>query len=267
MPLKNNFEQLKGIRCFLLDMDGTFYLDNQLLPGAREFIQFCAEKQIKVLFITNNSSRNARNYVEKLGGLGIPVDIGRIITSGETTCLFLKKHYPNKKVFLAGTSALEEEFRQQGIRLVQDNPDLVVLGFDTTITYAKLWKLCDLVRAGLPFIATHPDSNCPTSDGFMPDIGAMIAFIAASTGRQPDVIIGKPNTPILDFILQKVNLPREQVAMVGDRLYTDIAMGRNGIRTILVLSGETNLEQARQSEFQADWVVEDLSALLNLLTQ
>ncbi len=121
-----------------------------------------------------------------------------------------------------------------------DHPDFAVLGFDTTLTYEKIWKLCDLVTAGVPYIATHPDINCPTETGFMPDIGAMMAMVQTSTGKQPDVIIGKPYDPIVQALTAKMNLPVDQLCMVGDRLYTDIALGKTGLATVLVLSGETH---------------------------
>jgi 4-nitrophenyl phosphatase len=263
MPNQQVINRLRQIRCFLLDMDGTFYLGDQLLPGAKDFLHYCENKGIEYLFLTNNSSKNAGDYVEKLHGLGVEVVREKILTSGEATCSYLKKKLPGKRVFLAGSPALEEEFRQQGIHLVLNDPEAVVLGFDTTLTYARLWKLCDFVRAGLPYIATHPDFNCPTGQGYMPDIGAMIAFVAAATGRQPDIVVGKPHTPMMDAILEKVDIPLKRIAMLGDRLYTDVAMGQTGIMTVLVLSGETTLEEARKSEFQADLIADNLADLLN----
>ncbi len=262
MPNQGIINRLRQVRCFLLDMDGTFYLGDQLLPGAKDFLHYCENNGIEYLFLTNNSSKNADDYVEKLHRLGVEVVREKILTSGEATCTYLKKKQPGKRVFLAGTPALEEEFRQGGIHLAPDDPQVVVLGFDTTLTYARLWKLCDFVRAGLPYIATHPDFNCPTAHGYMPDIGAMIAFVAAATGRQPDVVVGKPNTPMLDAVLEKVDVPLQRIAMLGDRLYTDVAMGQTGILTVLVLSGETTLEEARKSEFQADLMADNLADLL-----
>ena len=258
---------LRNVRCFLLDMDGTFYLGEQLLPGAKEFLHYCENNGINHLFLTNNSSKNAGDYVEKLHRLGVDVVREKILTSGEATCIYLKKNFSGKKIFLAGNPALEAEFRHYGICLTQDDPEVVVLGFDTTLTYARIWKVCDLVRAGLPYIATHPDFNCPTGQGVMPDIGAMIAFVAAGTGRQPDVVIGKPNIPMIDAILEKVAIPLDKIAMVGDRLYTDVAMGKKGIMTILVLSGETSFEEAQKSDFQADLIVKDLAELLQTIKQ
>ena len=267
MPKKESLDLLRDVRCFLLDLDGTFYLGDQLLPGAKEFLHYCENNGINYLFLTNNSSRNAGDYVDKLHRLGVDVVREKILTSGEATCIYLKEKLPGKKVFLAGTPALENEFSQQGIHLAQEDPEVVVLGFDTTLTYTRLWKVCDLVRAGLPYIATHPDFNCPTGQGVMPDIGATIAFVAAATGRQPDVVVGKPNMPMMDAILEKVVIPLEKIAMVGDRLYTDVAMGRTGITTILVLSGETSSEEARKSEFQADLIVKNLADLLQKIKQ
>jgi len=141
---------------------------------------------------------------------------------------------------------------------------VAVLGFDTTLTYDKLWKLCDWVRAGLPYIATHPDINCPTETGFKPDIGAVIECVAASTGRQPDVIIGKPNEPIVTALVEMTGFPVAAHGMIGDRLYTDIALGKWGITTTLVLSGETKAEDLVGSDFQPDLVVANIAEMAAL---
>ncbi len=256
---------LNQIRCFLLDMDGTFYLGDHLLPGALEFVDLLKSRGTRFLFLTNNSSRGRRQYAEKIGRLGLELPENFIFTSGEATAIYLSRQKPGARLFVAGTPALEEELAAHGFNLCQDDPDYVVLGFDTTLTYAKLWKLCDLVRSGLPYIATHPDINCPTETGYMPDIGSMIACIAASTGRQPDVIIGKPHAPIVAALAEKTNLPVQYLAMIGDRLYTDIALGQAGLTTILVLSGETRREDLPDSPFQPDYVMRDLAELVETL--
>jgi HAD superfamily hydrolase (TIGR01450 family) len=169
-------------------------------------------------------------------------------------------------LFVVGTPALEEELAAHGFQLVQEQPDLAVLGFDTTLTYAKLWKLCDFVRQGLPYIATHPDFNCPTETGFMPDVGAMIAFVRASTGREPDLLVGKPNRMIVDSAAAKMGLRVEDLGMIGDRLYTDIALGQtSGITTVLVLSGETSLEEAQVSPFKPDYTFQNLGEVAGWL--
>jgi HAD superfamily hydrolase (TIGR01457 family) len=252
---------LSSTRCFILDMDGTFYLDDHLLPGAAEFLPLLRSRGIRYLFLTNNSSRSKAEYVQKLRRLGIEVVDEDIFTSGEATALYLQSSNPGARVFLMGTPTLAQEFAEHGFNLVDERPDFAVLGFDTTLTYDRLWKMCDLVRAGVPYIATHPDINCPTKDGYMPDIGAMMACIEASTGRRPDVVIGKPNPPIVAAVMEKTRLPVTALAMVGDRLYTDIAMGQTGITTVLVLSGETRAEEIPASPFQPDLVVANLAEL------
>jgi HAD superfamily hydrolase (TIGR01457 family) len=258
------FNKLNAIRCYLLDMDGTIYLGDQLLPGAMEFLRLLEERDIQYYFLTNNSSKSKTQYVDKLARLGIPTSEEMVFTSGEATAIYIKKQKPGAKLYVVGTPPLEEEMRTHGFQLVQEDPDYAVLGFDTTLTYEKLWKLCDFVRAGLPYIATHPDFNCPTETGFMPDIGAMIAFVETSTGRLPDQVVGKPNTPIVESIVEKTGFPVEQLGMIGDRLYTDIALGAAGLTTVLVLSGETNADDLAQSEFNPDYVMQDLAELVQV---
>ena len=262
---KIDIKFLSTIQGFLLDMDGTFYLGNRLLPGAKQLLELLEHNNIQYLFLTNNSSKHAYLYAQKLQSLGVSVAEENIFTSGQATAIFLKEREAGSKVYVVGTQALIDEFAQNGFVIDEQNPDFIVLGFDTTLTYEKLWKLCSFVHAGLPYYATHPDFNCPIENGFMPDIGAMIAFVAASTGRKPDVVIGKPNRPMVNAITAKLGIPVEKLAMVGDRLYTDIALGKAGIKTILVLSGETKLEDLKGSEFQPDLIVEDLAELVEII--
>lgn len=259
---------LQNIRCFLLDMDGTFFLGDHLLPGALAFIDLLNQRNIQFFFLTNNSSRTKKEYADKIRRLGL-VDLteSKIFTSGEATAIYISKRQPGAKLYVVGTPALEREFRDHGFTLTANHPDLAVLGFDTTLTYEKIWMLCDLVAAGVPYIATHPDINCPTETGFMPDIGAMIAMVATSTGRQPDVVIGKPNAPIIEAVMDKLSMPIESLCMVGDRLYTDIALGKTGLSTVLVLSGETRREDIAQSPFKPDFVMENLAELAAFMQQ
>jgi 4-nitrophenyl phosphatase len=259
-------EPLLNAKCFLLDMDGTFNLGDQLIDGSLHFIETLNELGIDYLFLTNNSSKHRRQYAEKITRLGLSLQEEKVFTSGEATALYLQQEHPAASVYVVGTPALEEELRHHGFQLDQNHPQLIVLGFDTTLTYEKLWKLCDFVRAGLPYIATHPDFNCPTETGFMPDIGAVIAFVRASTGREPDLIVGKPNRMIVDAVARKLGLKIEEMAMVGDRLYTDIALGEtSGIVTCLVLSGETRLEDLVDSPHQPAYTFENLGGLADWL--
>jgi 4-nitrophenyl phosphatase/NagD protein len=260
-----DLRKLLNVKCFLLDMDGTFYLGSHLLPGALEWIDLLNRRGIQFLFLTNNSSRTRKEYADKIRGMGLELPESKIFTSGEATAIYLGKRKPGAKIYVVGTPALEREFREHGFQLTADQPDFAVLGFDTTLTYEKIWKLCDLVMAGVPYIATHPDINCPTETGFMPDIGAMMAMIATSTGKQPDVIIGKPYAPIVEALTEKLHLPVEALGMIGDRLYTDIALGKTGLTTVLVLSGETRPDDLKGSPFQPDYVMRDLAELVSVM--
>ena len=257
-----SLDRLRNAGCFLLDMDGTFYLGDQLLPGALAFIELIRARGQEFIFLTNNSSRSSLQYAEKITRLGLTIKPERVFTSGEATALYLQAQLPGGRIFLAGTPELEGEFQRHGFQLAQEDPEWVVLGFDTTIDYAKLCGLCEHVRAGLPYTATHPDLNCPTPDGPIPDIGAVIAFVKASTGREPDLVVGKPNRLIVDMLARKLGFGADELVMVGDRLYTDIALGQTaGLTTVLVLSGETCREDLAGSPFQPDFVFENLGAL------
>jgi 4-nitrophenyl phosphatase len=262
----NNSDKLAAVRCFLLDMDGTFYLSDHLLEGALRFIDLLHTQKKEFLFLTNNSSKHRGQYAEKINRLGLPLSEELVFTAGEATALYLKDRHPGASVYLVGTPPLEDEFRQHGFTLVDKDPQFLVLGFDTTLTYQKLWKLCDFVRAGIPYIATHPDFNCPTETGYMPDIGAMIAFVKAATGREPDLVVGKPNRLIVDAAAAKMGLSVGQMCMIGDRLYTDIALGQaSGITTVLVLSGETRVEDLQDSPFQPDYTFQNLAGVADWL--
>ena len=257
---------LNDVRCFLLDMDGTFYLGGELIEGSLEFIERVRATGRDYLFLTNNSSHNAAFYVDKLARMGLHTDRGHVLTSGEATCEILRERYPGKRAFLLGNEFLAEEFREFGVPVDNENPEIVVIGFDTTLDYRKMQAVCDFVRAGLPYIATHPDFNCPTETGFMPDIGAIMAFIEASAGRRPDLIVGKPNTGIVDAVLRRTGLRVDELAMVGDRLYTDIETGRrSGMLSILVMSGETTEAMLARSQTKPDLTFGRLSDMIPLL--
>lgn len=257
-------EKLSQIECFLMDMDGTLYLEDTLLPGAKAMIDLLDARQVPYYILTNNSSRSRLEYADKLARMGLDIPQEKIFTSGEATAIYLENTFLGASLYVVGTPSLMAEFTRHGFVLREEDPDVVVLGFDTTLTYDKLWKLCNWVTAGKPYIATHPDINCPTEDGFKPDIGAMIAFVATSTGREPDVIVGKPNAPIVNALAEKTQIPIQHHCMIGDRLYTDIALGRWGLTTALVLSGETKLEDLVKSEYQPDLILRDMAEMAAL---
>lgn len=245
---------LKEIACFALDMDGTIYLGEQWIAGATDFLKAVERAGKKYVFLTNNSSKNPEAYIQKLGRMGLEIGPEQIVTSGMATIDYLQQNYPGRRVYLLGNELLREEFAQAGILLDDESPEVVVVGFDTSLTYEKMCRVCDLVREGLPYLSTHPDFNCPTESGFIPDAGAIHAFIHASAFRYPDVVIGKPNGMIMDYLSRRAGALKEETAMVGDRLYTDVAAGvNNGYRGILVLSGE-----ARREDIEKDGVIPHL---------
>ncbi|MEL7645361.1 MAG: HAD-IIA family hydrolase [Anaerolineaceae bacterium] len=255
--------QAKG---FILDMDGTFFLGERLLPGALDFLALLNRLNLPFAFLTNNTSRSRADYVRKLIGFGVQAADARVFTAGDATIRYLREHFDGKGVCLIGTRSLREDFRAAGVRLDARKPAVVVLGYDTELTYAKLVRLCAFVRQGLPYLATHPDVNCPTPDGPIPDIGAMVALVEKSTGRLPDKIFGKPDRNLIEQLAGSLKLTAESLVMVGDRLYTDIAMGTSaGVGTVLVLSGETKRGDVAGSPFQPDFVCENLAELGRML--
>ena len=261
---------LKKINVFVLDLDGTFYIGERLLPDSLRFLGRVRETGRRYLFFTNNSSKTKQRYVEKLRGMGVPVTDADIVTSGDVCVDYLMANYAGARVYLMGTEALRESFSVAGVRLVGDEatplaPDVVVCAFDTELTYAKLERACRYIRSGAVFLATHEDINCPTEYGFMPDCGSMCAAISLSTGRQPKYL-GKPHTETMEKILSVTGAARDEVAFVGDRLYTDVAAGvNNGAAGMLVLSGETRPEDVASSPVKPDAVFKDLGEIADLL--
>ena len=259
-------QKLKNIICYSLDMDGTIYLGEKWIEGAREFLDAVERAGKQYIFLTNNSSKGPENYVEKLRRMGLDIDSSRIVTSGQATIDYLQRNYPGKRVFLLGNELLTREFAEEGILLDDREPEIVVTGFDTSLDYSKMCKVCDFVRSGLPYIATHPDYNCPTETGFIPDAGAIHAFIYASAFRYPDHVIGKPGGDIMDYLARRAKVTKEQTAMVGDRLYTDVAAGvNNGYTGILVLSGEADMKDVEESDVIPDLIFTSVKEMIPFL--
>lgn len=259
-------EKLRKIKCFMLDMDGTFYLGDKLLPGSLDFLDALHRTGRTARFLTNNSSKSAKVYRDKLTRMNVPEEYRDVITSGHAAAHYCLKAFPGKSAWVLGNDMLKEELTAMGLRISEDNPDYVLIAYDTTLDYAKMTKVCDLVRAGLPYIATHPDFNCPTETGFAPDIGAIMAFIEASAGRRPDLILGKPYKGIVEEALNVTGLQKSDLAMVGDRLYTDVATGVNfGMTSILVMSGETTEAMLAASDIRPTAVFGRLSDMIPYL--
>jgi len=254
---------LNHITCYALDMDGTIYLDDTWIDGAREFLAALDAAGKQYVFLTNNSSKSTAAYVEKLTRMGLDITAEKIITSGQATIRFLKRDFPGQKVYLLGNELLAAEFAAAGIALCDSAPGVVVVAFDTTLDYAKMVKVCDFVHAGLPYITTHPDLNCPVKGGYIPDVGAIHGFIYASTGQLPEKIIGKPYGEIVDYMLERTNAARNETAVVGDRIYTDVAAGVNhGLTGILVLSGAATMADVQRSKLKPHFIFESLKEMI-----
>lgn len=258
---------LKNVRCFLLDMDGTFYLGDKLIDGSLDFLHALERTGRTARFLTNNSSKSASVYRDKLERMGVDERYRDVITSGHAAAHYILRTFPGKCGYLMGNDMLKRELEDMGLHFCQNmSADYVLCAFDTTLDYKRMCEVCDLVRAGKPYIATHPDFNCPTEDGFVPDIGAMMALIKASTGRDADVILGKPYKGIVDEALMRTGFSLAEMAMVGDRLYTDVATGVNhGMTGILVLSGEAAMEDVKQSEVKPHLIFDKLADMIPYL--
>lgn len=236
---------LREKKLFIFDLDGTLYLGNQVLPGARELIKGLRAIGKSVVFYTNNSAKSVQAYLESLGRLGFDPSLKEIISSADVTADFVLNNRPGKKVFLVGTPSLAEDFEKRGI-LLSDDADIVISSFDTSLTYQKAEKACLLIRRGAEYFCTHKDTCCPTDRGFVPDSGAIAAMLTAATGVEPR-FFGKPDPAGMSLISARTSIPAKDACMFGDRLYTDIAFGNNsGALSILVLTGETSRESAEK---------------------
>lgn len=257
--------EIRKKKLFVLDMDGTFYLGNRIFDGSLPFVKKVRETGRKFMFFTNNSSHTSDFYIKKLARMGCDITPEEMLTSGDVTIDYLNREQKGKKVFLLGTDLLRKSFVESGIPLVEDDPDIVVLGFDMTMSYERVNRACKFIRNGAAFVATHPDLNCPTEEGFDIDCGSMCAMFTASTGVAPRYL-GKPYIETLNAVVHISGYKKEDIAFVGDRLYTDIAIGaKNGVTSILVLSGETAREDVDASDVKPDIILPSIGTLAEIL--
>lgn len=255
-------------------MDGTIYTGSKLFNFTRPFLAALKEMQVGYSFVTNNPSKSVKDYVVKLRALGIKADASDIFTSTQATIEYLHSHLPRaRRVFALGTPSMCAELAEASFVLCEDSPDdepeIVVVGFDLTLTYPRLGRAAWWIQKGKPFIATNPDLVCPTDEAtVLVDCGSICAALTAATGRKPDVVLGKPDPEMLRGILRRHDLKPHELAMVGDRLYTDIAMSqRAGVVGVLVLTGETTVEAARNHSPPPDLILPSLAELGALLKE
>lgn len=264
----------RRIRHVALDMDGTIYLGSTLFPFTKSFLAGLDELGITYSFLTNNPTRSIGDYIAKLARLGIEATPENMYTTAVATIDYIKAKMPEvRRLYVVGTPSMEAEFERAGFELTPADdtglPDCLVLAFDTTLTYGKLCRAAYLASKGIPYIATNPDRVCPTDqETVLVDCGSLIKAIEHATGRTPDLVIGKPNPDMLSGIRYRYGLEADEIAMCGDRIYTDVAMAVNaGALGVLVLSGETTLETALNAERVPDIIARDVAAFGEMLKE
>lgn len=267
-------EICRGIRHVALDMDGTIYLGASLFPFTKNVLKAFDDAGIGYSFLTNNPTRSVNDYLLKLQKLGIETTPERMYTTAVATIDYIKAEMPDiKRIYAVGTPSMIKEFEEAGFEICGEDtatlPDALIVAFDTTITYPRLCHAAWLATQGVPYIATNPDRVCPTDQPtVLVDCGSLCKCIEHATGRTPDIVIGKPNRGMLDAICHRHGLQSSEIAMVGDRIYTDVATARNaGAFGVLVLSGETTLDTAMNSDPVPPLTVPSLVELLDLILE
>lgn len=269
----NPMVDLSKIKRVVFDMDGTIYKGGTLFPFTPKVFETLESLNIEYTFLTNNSSKSAKDYLKKILNLGLKATPDNITTSASATFFYLKEHYPDvKKIYVLGTASLREEFTDHGYEMIDEfneteEPELVVVAFDTTLTYERLCKATYWIGQNKPYVATHPDTVCPTDlKTILVDCGAVQALIEDVTGRKPEAVPGKPDKDMIIGIMDKYGLKKDEIMMVGDRIYTDLEMARRaGVPDVLVLTGEATIETLKESGLTPELVLDDISVLADLL--
>ncbi len=259
---KRDLFELITKQVYFFDLDGTIYLGNTLFQGVPELIELLRKKKKYFFFLSNNSSKSTTDYLKKLNNFNLNISRENLILSQHPTIAYLKKNN-YKKIFLMGTQSLKNEFEYEGFELTEKDPEILVLAFDQELTYERLVKAAHLLqKEDFPYIATHLDNRCPTENGYIPDAGGIAALLYKATERTPKVF-GKPNKEMLLFKLDLLGILPKDAVIFGDRLYTDVIMGKKaGITTICVLSGETNIEMIKNSSYKPDFIMNGIWELL-----
>ena len=259
-----NAEILKKKKLWLLDMDGTIYNENEIFEGTLDFLQQIRDNGGRYILITNNSSKSVTDYVQKVTGMGIQAGFEDFYTSSQATAMYIRENYPGQTVYCMGTRSLVTELRESGLSVVtepDESASVVLIGFDTENTSEKIRNTCIMLGRDVVYLATNPDLVCPVSFGFIPDCGSMSIMLKNATGKEP-FFIGKPQPIMVDCVLKNTGCSAGEAVIVGDRLYTDIATGKNaGVDAICVLSGEATLKDIEDGDIKPDLLFRDVKEI------
>ena len=261
-------ETLRQKKLYLLDMDGTLYLDDDVFTHCLDFLNAVKAGGGQYLYLTNNSSKSVDKYVEKMNRIHIPATADDFFTSTDAACVFLKNNYHGKKIYALGTKSFRDQLLSAGFPItdhLEDDIDCLLMGFDTELTFQKLEDACILLGRGVDYFATNPDWVCPTAYGYVPDCGSVSQMLFNATKRKPR-FIGKPEPDIALLAIKKAGCRPEDTVLIGDRIYTDIACGVNaGITTVLVFSGETTKEDWEKSEVKPTYTAQDIAEIYEMI--
>lgn len=254
----------KNVKYYVADLDGTVYLSNDLIDGAKEFFDLVVENGKDFYFLTNNSSNNSEVCLEKLINMNFPVPEEKIIVSTHVAIDYIKRNHPDESIYLIGNDRLTSDFVKAGMKLTQDMPGIVCIGLDDTLNYEKILKGCNYIINGAKFIVTHPDIKAPMNGYYKPDAGSIMQLFATCTGVEP-LVLGKPEVYTADYLTRLLGCKREEICMIGDSLAADISLGANhGMVTACVLTGVTTPEIYEKSYIKADVVVPSIKDLCEI---
>lgn len=259
------FKPLGHKELFFIDLDGTVYLGDTAIHGAKEFVSKLRALNKHVYFISNNSSKSKQEYVRKLNSMGMETSEDEIVLSTDGVIEFLLRE-GSKDIFVAGTGSMKQSFEDAGFNVESNNPQYIVLGYDTELTYSKIRKVALLLQRGVNLIATHCDMVCPTPEGAIPDIGSTLALFRAASGKVPTKVFGKPNREMVAHVMARHHMTAKDTVIVGDRLYTDMELAnRVGCDFVCVLSGETSRADIKNAQCEPALIVEDVGKLVDYI--
>ncbi|MWV40392.1 HAD-IIA family hydrolase [Natrialba sp. INN-245] len=251
----------------IVDLDGTVYRGDRLVPGADDAIEALRERGLEVLFLTNKAFEDRSHHCEKLRRLGVSATHEDVVNSGWVTARYVADKFPDQTVFVIGEEPLLAELERAGVDVTVDSPgDVLVVSMDREFDYEKLELAQRTLETGGPFLATNPDRTCPMEDGSIPDAAGMIGAVEGVTARSVDTVLGKPSPVMIETALEALSVDPERCLIVGDRLETDIEMGNKaGMESVLVLSGATDRPAIAESSTAPDHVVDSLADLESVL--